>query len=88
MVQTIKHFFDSIIIVQYSITNTLEDQILSKVKLVITNVDSNNNLKLQSIASLETDESVKYGQMKYVYAIFSKEECDSPFPTAKVQQKL
>jgi len=44
VVHTVKHFFDNVIIVQYSITNTLEDQILSDVKLQITNVDSAYNL--------------------------------------------
>ena len=33
VVQTIKYFFDNFIVVQYSITNTLEDQVLSDVKL-------------------------------------------------------
>ena len=42
IVQTMKHFFDKIIVVQYSITNTLEDQILSQVKLVISNIDSSS----------------------------------------------
>jgi hypothetical protein len=40
VVQTIKHFFDKFIVVQYSILNTLEDQILSDIKLKISNVES------------------------------------------------
>jgi coatomer protein complex subunit gamma len=84
VVQTIKHFFDGIIIVQYVITNTLEDQVLSKVRLVVSNIDSNYNLKLHSVVSLAADENIKYSDRRSVYAIFSKEECDTPFPTAKV----
>lgn len=52
VVQTVKHFFDNVIIVQYSITNTLEDQILSDVKLNISNVESAYNLQILKIANL------------------------------------
>jgi coatomer protein complex subunit gamma len=53
VVQTIKHFFDSVIVVQYSITNTLEDQILSDVKLQVTNVESAYGLSIFKIANLQ-----------------------------------
>lgn len=84
VVQTIKHFFNNAIIVQYSITNTLEDQILSKIKLKITNVDSKDNLEIVSVASLPNDEKIKYGEKKYVYAVFSKTNSQTPFPLAKI----
>lgn len=57
-------------------------------KLQITSVDSAYNLKIMKVANLQKDESIKYGEKKFVYAIFSKQDCDHPFPLAKVNQKL
>lgn len=85
---TIKHFFDSVVIVQYLVNNTLEDQVLKKVKLIVNNVESKDNLELKYVASLPSSEQIKYGDKKYLYAIFSKEQCDTPFPVAKVSHKL
>jgi len=44
VVQTIKHFFDRFIVVQYSVMNTLEDHILSEVKLKVANVEGIYNV--------------------------------------------
>jgi hypothetical protein len=46
-VSTIKHFFDTIIIVQYAITNTLDDHILTKVKIQVTGIDTLYNVSIQ-----------------------------------------
>lgn len=40
------------------------------------------------IANLTNDDQIKYGEKKYVYAVFSKQDCEHPFPLAKVNQKL
>jgi Coatomer gamma subunit appendage platform subdomain len=40
LVQTVKHFFDRCVVVQYAITNTLEEHILSDVKLKVTAFDA------------------------------------------------
>jgi len=40
VVQTVKHFFQRHIVVQYCISNTLEDQVLDQVKLNITALES------------------------------------------------
>lgn len=53
VVQTIKHFFDRFIVIQYSILNTLDDHILTDVKLKITGVESAYNLQLAKIISLD-----------------------------------
>lgn len=70
------------------ITNTLEDHILSKVKLNISNIESNYEISIKGIASLLPTDSIKYGEKKYVYAVISKEKCEHPFPVAKISQKL
>ena len=41
VVSVMKHFYDKYIIVQYGIKNTLEDQVLSKVKLNINGLTTN-----------------------------------------------
>lgn len=71
---------------QYSITNTLEDQILSKVKLAVQTID-NQYLSVDAIYTLSADERIAYGDKKYIYAVFNKQG-DSPFPVAKVANKL
>lgn len=88
VVQTIKHFFNNYIVIQYIINNTLEDHILSKVKLNVTNIDSASQLELKYLVSLDPSEEIKYGEKKGVYAILSKENSQEPFPQAKVSQKL
>lgn len=88
IVQTMKHFFDKVIVVQYAITNTLEDQILSHVKLVINNIDCSQQLEIAAVASLQADERIHYSEKKYVYAVFNKQKCETPFPIGKVTQKL
>ena len=53
-------------------------------KLVVSNVESSYNLKLDRVANLQDNESIECGDRKFVYAIFSKEECEHPFPLAKI----
>lgn len=88
VVQTIKHFFDKFIIVQYSILNTLEDHILSDLKLKISNVESLYQLKLHSVVHLDQSDFIKFNEKKYVYAVLTKQDCEHPFPQVKVTQKL
>ena len=87
-VQTVKHFFDRVIIVQYSVLNTLEDQVLSNVKLAVSEVKNEFNLQLLKVVNLEKNEGIKYGESKTVYAVLSKQHCEHPFPLAKIFQKL
>jgi hypothetical protein len=83
-VMIIKHFFDNFIIIQYSITNTLEDHILSKVKLAISGIESSYNISVKGVASLLAGDSIKYSERKYVYAVLSKAGCEHPFPLCKL----
>jgi len=60
--------------------NTLEEHILSEVKLKVTNVESLYNLRLQNAVHLEAGHSIKYNEKKYVYAVLTREHCEHPFP--------
>ena len=86
--QTVKHFFDRYVVIQYSILNTLEDHILSEVKLKVVGVESAYNLKLAKAINLEPSDKIKVNEKRYVYAVLTKEACDHPFPQAKLTQKL
>lgn len=87
-VSTIKHFFDNFIIIQYAITNTLEDHILSKIKLSISSIETTYGLTVKGVASLQANDSIKYSERKFVYAVISKANCEHPFPLCKLSQKL
>ena len=88
VVQTVKHFFDRFVVIQYSILNTLEDHILSEVKLRVGGVESAYNLKLAKAINLDPSDKIKVNEKRYVYAVLTKEACEHPFPQAKVTQKL
>lgn len=69
--------------------NTLEDHILSDVKLKVASVDSQGyGLKLLTIIHLTEGDQIKFNERRYVYAILTKEDCQHPFPQAKLHQKL
>jgi len=81
VVSTIKHFFDRFIVVQYMINNTLEDHILSEVKMKVMAVESPGyNLKLFRVVNMDQQDSIKVNQKKYVYIVLTKEDCEHPFP--------
>lgn len=65
---------------QYFILNTLEDHILSDVKLIVSHVESLYQLKLHSVVHLDKADSIKFNEKKYVYAVLTKEDCEHPFP--------
>ena len=75
-------------VIQYSILNTLEDHILSEVKLKVTGVESAYNLQLAKVINLEASDKIKVNEKRYVYAVLTKENCEHPFPQAKLSQKL
>ena len=52
VVSTMKHFYDKYIIVQYGISNTLEDQILSKVELKIASLQTDFSLEVKGVIPL------------------------------------
>lgn len=81
-VQVVKHFYKAHIILQYFVSNTIEDQRLSDVKFL--------NLKApQVIASLPTADGtdIGYSESAYMYVILQRDE-QNPFPTSKVEHSL
>ena len=46
------------------------------------------NLKLFRVVNMDQQDSIKVNQKKYVYIVLTKEDCEHPFPQAKIQQKL
>ena len=57
-------------------------------KLKVSNLESIYNLKLHSLVHLEPSDTIKFNEKKYVYAILTKQDCEHPFPQAKIAQKL
>jgi hypothetical protein len=80
----VKHVFESVIILQYEIQNTLEDQILSNVVVKVTNFESAFGLKYKGAIPLHEDEQIKYNEKRYAYLILSSEECQTPYPSVKI----
>ena len=53
VISVAKHFFNDQIVVQYGIQNTLEDQILSSLKIQINSLDSKSaGLKVSGVVNL------------------------------------
>ena len=61
---------------------------MSEVKLKVTNVEGIYNVTLAKVIHLDPSDSIKYNEKKYLYVVLSKENCEHPFPQAKVTQKL
>lgn len=54
----------------------------------MTGVDSGYGLKLEKVVHLNGSEQIKFNEKKYVYLILSKQNCEHPFPQAKINQNL
>ena len=72
VIKGVKHFFDTVIVVQYEIQNTLEDQILSEVQVKISKLESAHGLKLKGIVPLHEEDQIKYNEKRFAYIILSK----------------
>lgn len=88
VITAIKHVFDSVIILQYEIHNTLEDQILSNVQVKISNAETTHNLKVKGTVPLNEDDQIKYNERRYVYVILDKSQATVTYPSLKISQKL
>lgn len=88
VITAFKHVFQEVIILQYEILNTLEDQILSKVNIKINNAESQHNLKVKGNVPLNEDDQIKYNERRYAYVILDKTGCTSEYPSLKISQKL
>ena len=88
VIVAIKHFFENVVVLQYQIHNTIEDQILSNVQIKITNLESAHGLKVKGTIPLNEDDTIKYNEKRFAYVILSNENCQTPYPHLKISQKL
>ena len=75
VVSTVKHFYDKIIIVQYGIKNTLDDQVLSTVTLKIENFATESGLAVKGIIPLAEGDSIRVADQKFVYLVLDRAAC-------------
>ena len=75
VVSTVKHFYDQIIIVQYGIKNTLDDQVLSTVTLKIENFATESGLVVKGIIPLAEGDSIRVADQKFVYLVLDRAAC-------------
>ena len=83
-----KHFYDNLVVVQFGIKNTLEDQALSKVTLKIANFETESGLSVKGVIPLAEGDSIKYADQKFVYLICDRANCTMPYPICKIEQSL
>lgn len=88
VIVSIKHFFEKVVILQYQIQNTIEDQILSKVQVKLSNLESSHGLKVKGTVPLNEDDKIKYNEKRFAYIILTNEACQTPYPHVKISQKL
>jgi len=88
VIKGIKHFFETVIVVQYEIQNTLEDQILSEVQVKISKLESAHGLKLKGIVPLHEEDQIKYNEKRFAYIILSKADGKYEFPHITISQKM
>ena len=75
VVSTVKHFYDQIIIVQYGIKNTLDDQVLSTVTLKIENFTTESGLAVKGIIPLAEGDSIRVADQKFIYLVLDRAAC-------------
>ena len=56
VIVAVKHFFEKVVILQYQIQNTIEDQILSKVQIKLNNLESEQGLKVKGTVPLNEED--------------------------------
>jgi len=88
VIVAVKHFFEKVIILQYQIQNTIEDQILSKVQMKLNNLESEQGLKVKGTVPLNEEDQIKYNEKRFAYIILSNEACQTAYPHVKIAQKL
>lgn len=84
VIVAIKHFFEKVVILQYQIQNTIEDQILSNVQVKLNNLESEQGLKVKGTVPLNEDDKIKYNEKRFAYIILSNEACQTPYPHVKI----
>jgi coatomer protein complex subunit gamma len=75
MVQCVKHIFAEHVVFQFSVTNTLEDQLLENVTVCMENEDEECELDQELVVPIE---SVPYGVPGVTYVCFRRDESTIP----------
>lgn len=88
VVSTVKHFYDGLVIIQYGIKNTMDDQVLSNVTLKVENFESENGLTVKGAIPLAEGDSIKVAEMRFVYLLLDRAGASQPYPQAKVKASL
>lgn len=88
VISTMKHFYDTLVVIQFGIKNTLEDQALSKVTLKINNFETESGLTVKGVIPLAEGDSIKYADQKFVYLICDRSSCSAEYPICKIEQSL
>ena len=85
VIVAIKHFFENVVILQYEIQNTIEDQILSKVQVKISKFDSPSGLKVKGSVPLHEEDRIKYNEKRCAYVILNNQDCETPYPSLTIE---
>ena len=62
VVSTVKHFYEELVIVQYGIKNTLDDQLLSGVTLKIENFITESGLTVKGVIPLAEGDQIRVAE--------------------------
>jgi len=88
VVSTVKHFYERLVIIQYGIKNTMDDQILTNVNLKIENFVSESGLTVKGVIPLAEGDSIKVAEMRFIYLLLDRTGSSQPYPQAKVKASL
>jgi coatomer protein complex subunit gamma len=75
----VKHFFKTHVVLQYEITNNVDDQVLSNLDIKLTPSDE-SGLVLVKTSGIE---KLAYNEAKHAYVVLQKSATVKPFPVGK-----
>ena len=88
VIVAVKHFFEHVVIIQYEIHNTLDDQILSEVQIKISKIETQHGLKMKGMIPLHEEDQIKFDEKRFAYVILSLEGATTPYPLVTISQKM
>ena len=53
--------------------------------LKINGLETDFNLKVEGVIPLADGDSIRHGDKKFVYVILGRQNCNDPYPTAKIE---
>ena len=88
VVSTVKHFYEGLVIIQYGIKNTMDDQVLTNVTLKVENFESEAGLAVKGVIPLAEGDEIKVAEIRFVYLLLDRTAASQPYPQAKVKASL